>query len=221
MVTEWAEGLRCPLGDRALGLLGVYLAELWEWNRRMNLTGLRSREEVVRELLLDSLMAGSILPAGGNLLDIGSGAGFPAIPIKICQPAVMVHLLEANARRVTFLRHVIRVMRLEGIEVFRGRAGEYWSKCGAGGYSCVTARAVAPPPQALRLGAPYLARDGRMLLFAGEDLAVVVKDIDPQLQIFSIRLEQVLPYRLPRKPTLRHLLVLAKRDADDLVGEGH
>lgn len=211
MVTAWAEALGRPLDDRALDLMGIYLSQLWEWNRRMNLTGLRSREEVVRELLLDSLMAGSILSAEGSLLDVGSGAGFPAVPIKIFQPGVTVHLLEANARRVSFLRHIIRVTRLEGIEVFRGRAEEARSGCRTGGYAFVTARAVAPPPEAVRLSAPYLAHTGRMVLFAGQDIEPVLEGIDPQMQAFSLRVEKVFSYRLPRKPLLRHLLILAKR----------
>ena len=79
IVRTWAHDFGVALSDSQLDLMGLYLEELWEWNRKFNLTGLCSREEIITELLMDSLIAAAFLPEEGRLLDVGSGAGFPAL----------------------------------------------------------------------------------------------------------------------------------------------
>jgi len=99
------------LGDKALDygielswqqleLFHVYLEELWDWNQRINLTGLSTREKIVIELFLDSLIPAPFLPKKGRMLDVGSGAGIPGLPLKIYTPQLKTHLLEANSKKV-------------------------------------------------------------------------------------------------------------------------
>ncbi len=76
--------------------VGIFLDELEEWSKKFNLTGLSSRQSIINELLIDSMMPAPFIPDKGNLLDIGSGAGFPAIPIKICKPGLQCQLMEPN-----------------------------------------------------------------------------------------------------------------------------
>ncbi|MCD6296131.1 MAG: class I SAM-dependent methyltransferase, partial [Deltaproteobacteria bacterium] len=77
-----------------IDLINIYLHELWEWNKKINLTGLTSRERILRELLIDSLIPSPYLPEKGNPLDVGSGAGFPANPLKNLSPGIKMHLME-------------------------------------------------------------------------------------------------------------------------------
>jgi 16S rRNA (guanine527-N7)-methyltransferase len=113
-------------GTRVLGLdlapgqieqFLVYLELLLKWNRRMNLTALRSPREIIMHHFLDSLLLLPYLPETGNLLDLGSGAGFPGIPLKIARPGLTIDLAEATAKKVSFLKEAVRHLGLSGIKV--------------------------------------------------------------------------------------------------------
>lgn len=120
-------------GTRAVGLalspvqvdqFLTYLELLLKWNRKMNLTALRAPEEIISRHFLDSLLLIPYLPEKGRLLDIGSGAGFPGLPLKIARPGLSVDLAEATDKKVSFLKEVIRCLGLQGIRVlpfFLGR----------------------------------------------------------------------------------------------------
>ncbi len=109
------------LTEHQLSLFQIYLDELWDWNHRINLTGLSTRERIIIELFLDSLIPAPFLPENGRMFDVGSGAGLPGVPLKIFRPHLEVHLLEANSKRVSFLKQVIRLLSLRKIEVMKGR----------------------------------------------------------------------------------------------------
>ena len=112
--------------------LVAYLELLLRWNARMNLTSVRDAEQIATRHFGESLFAarhlypaGSLKPGAGSLLDIGSGAGFPGLPVKIWAPPLRATLLESNHRKATFLREVIRALQLTGIEVLSTRAESY------------------------------------------------------------------------------------------------
>ena len=140
-IGSWARDFGIVLHAGDLEALGLFVEELYSWNRKMNLTGLSSREGIVKDLLLDSLLSCPHLPEKGTLLDVGSGAGFPGLPIKVCRPRLKVHLMEANAKRTAFLRHAIRLLKLSGIEVIRGRIEKDGGLLNPEGYHVITARA--------------------------------------------------------------------------------
>ena len=123
----------CPLEDEKLAQLAAYLDLLVRWNARMNLTAVREPEEIVTRHFGESLFAGRHLyPERGTqdsgLLDLGSGAGFPGLPIKIWAPTLHATLLESNQRKATFLREVVRALQLSAVEVLAIRAEEYASE---------------------------------------------------------------------------------------------
>lgn len=100
----------------------IYLSELKRWNRAYNLTALKADEDIVIKHFLDSLLYLRAIPEGEiSVMDVGSGAGFPGIPIKIMRPDIEMHLLEPSRKKAGFLRHIIRMLRLDGIEVIEKR----------------------------------------------------------------------------------------------------
>src|SRR5438034_6549454 len=134
-----------------------YRQELLDWNTRFNLTAITDPEEVLIKHFLDSL---SLLIAydrpGARLLDIGSGAGFPGLPLKIARPHWQVVLLEATGKKVTFLRHMIELLQLTGIEAVHGRADDLSHKSEyRASFDVVTARAVASLSTLLGPAAPF------------------------------------------------------------------
>lgn len=103
----------------------IYLDLLEQWNRKINLTGLRGRVEILRDLFAESFLAASLLAEeDGPLLDVGSGAGFPGMALKIYRPELTVYLLEPRRKRASFLETVRRRLGLEGVAVIHKRLEE-------------------------------------------------------------------------------------------------
>lgn len=143
-----------------------YRTELLDWNTRMNLTAITEPEEVLLKHFLDSLSLLSVYDRlTTRLLDIGSGAGFPGIPLKIMRPTWEVVLLEATGKKVAFLLHVIETLQLEGIVALQGRAEELaHNQAYRGRFDAVTARAVASLPTLLEYAAPFCRVGGQIIL---------------------------------------------------------
>lgn len=121
-----------------------YLSLLVTWNRVINLTSLRTSEDIVRRHLAESLCCATALPRCDSVLDLGSGAGFPGIPIQLMLPEMRVTLAESHAKKAAFLREVVRELALP-TRVFVGRAQALPQR----GFACVCLRAVDPMAQAL------------------------------------------------------------------------
>ncbi len=181
-----------------------YLDELHLWNRRINLTGLRSRKRMVVELLADSLVPAPHLPASGRLLDVGSGAGLPGIPLKVALPEFQVDLLEPSAKRHHFQKQAIRLIRLEGIRAVRGRVEDARDLLHLE-YDVVTSRAVTGLERMIALCVPLVSPGGLLVGFAGRDAGVDAGQV-PR----SLTLERTLPYHLPHTAGMRHALLFRK-----------
>ena len=98
---------------------GVYLTELKEWGRKMNLTALRKDQDIIVKHFVDSLSLSRFIPDGSYVIDVGSGAGFPGIPLKIVNPSLILLLIDAKRKKVHFLRHVIRTLGLKDIDAIQ------------------------------------------------------------------------------------------------------
>ncbi len=111
--------------EESIPMLSTYFAELAQWNRKVNLTGLRQPEQMIAKHLGDTLILKNWLPAGPlTLLDIGTGAGIPGLILKILRPETEVWLLDARRKRISFLHSVIAALGLTGVYAVHGRAGD-------------------------------------------------------------------------------------------------
>jgi 16S rRNA (guanine527-N7)-methyltransferase len=154
------------VSEQQLQLFLRYRQELIEWNSRFNLTAITDPDEILCKHFLDSV---SLLEVYDKLqakvLDIGAGAGFPGLPLKILRPQWRVVLLEATGKKVTFLRHMIETLELREIEAVRGRAEELaHQQAYRTSFDLVTARAVASLPILLEYAAPYCRVSGQIIL---------------------------------------------------------
>ncbi|MDT8440187.1 MAG: 16S rRNA (guanine(527)-N(7))-methyltransferase RsmG [Desulfuromonadales bacterium] len=144
--------------------------ELQRWNVRYNLTAITDPAEIDEKHLVDSLTLLPLISNGSRLLDIGSGAGFPALPVKIACPDLTVVTVDAVAKKVRFQRHVVRVLGLSDFQAVHGRvetlAGEsaYRKR-----FDLVTARAVTSLPKLVALAEPLLRQEGRLLAMKGPE----------------------------------------------------
>lgn len=209
ILLSWSRDIRIDLSAIQINLIGMYLDELCEWNMRMNLTGVTSREGIIKELLLDSLFSARFLPDEGTLLDVGSGAGFPAVPLKICKPKLRICLIEASLKKATFLKQVVRRAHFNGMEVIRGRIEE--ENClNRERYDIITARAFASLPKTLAWCSPYLIPGGLLVNFQGPEFENVLREGEDVLKRHRIFLYKAVPYKLPGKDWNRNLLIFKK-----------
>ena len=179
----------------------------------MNLTGLSSTERIMDELVADSLMPLPYLPETGICLDVGSGAGFPAIPLKICRPAMKFFLMEPNFKKGSFLKQIIRLCELKGIEVIRERIESPsrpfpFERC-----HLITSRAMAPLPKLVKWCAPYLAEEGLMVAFLGKRFEDILGECGPLLKEAGLFVFDSTFYALKGRKSKRKVLILKKAAA--------
>ena len=170
LLTSGAQKLGVMLSDQQADLFQVYLVELKKWNRKINLTAIRNEEDVVIKHFLDSLsyLKGFVPGPALRLMDMGSGAGFPAVPIKIFHPELSITMVEVANKKASFLRHIVRTLKLTEIVVVDKRTNELPTSYHHS-YDVVTARAFADMQAALSEGAPFLKPDGLMVLSRGPE----------------------------------------------------
>jgi 16S rRNA (guanine527-N7)-methyltransferase len=166
---EGAEMFGIHLEDRALEAFDLYLRELLKWNQKINLTAIRTERGIVLKHFLDSLSVNPYLSNASVLLDIGSGAGFPGIPLKIVLPSLQMTLIDAVRKKVDFQRHIIRTLGLGGIEAIHGRVQdkaviEHLRER----FDCVISRACSNLKTLLTLSHPCLQKGGVVLAMKGE-----------------------------------------------------
>jgi 16S rRNA (guanine527-N7)-methyltransferase len=179
-----------------------FLEELLKWNRKMNLTAVRDKRAMIVRHLLDSLTLVRHLPEGANLLDIGSGAGFPGLPIKIARPDLDVVLLDRERKKIYFQKRIIRALHLSGIESVWGRTDHPEVKAALGGrFDVVVSRAVWPLEVVLRESLGFINREGTIIAMRGKDATIPV---DPAT--LGLILDQTFSCDLPFERITRHLL---------------
>jgi 16S rRNA (guanine527-N7)-methyltransferase len=196
-------GLAALALDPALApRLRDYLALLARWNRAYNLTAIRDPDEMVGKHLLDSLAMHRFVRGTGALADLGTGAGFPGIPLALACPDLRVTLVESNGKKARFLREAVRTLELGNARVAESRIEALDE---AGRYDAITARALAALPLIVALGG-HLLRPGGQLL--------AMKGVVPQDEIAALppgwRVESVQPLTVPGLEAERHLVVVVR-----------
>ncbi len=162
-----------PLATGDPERFATLLAELERWNRKINLTSIRDPAAMITGHLLDSLAARHLLH-GVAILDVGTGAGFPGLPLAIAEPDRDFHLLDSNNRKVQFVQHAAGLMGLANVRAVKARAEDY-----APGhrFDTVIARAVATVPRLLELAGHHVGEDGVFVALKGHFPADELKGV--------------------------------------------
>ncbi|MXW22780.1 MAG: 16S rRNA (guanine(527)-N(7))-methyltransferase RsmG [Candidatus Dadabacteria bacterium] len=147
-------------------LLLSYIDLLRKWGKRINLSSVLSDREIIIKHLLDSLTVAEFIPSGSRVLDIGTGAGLPGIPLYIYDASLSVTLVESVGKKVAFLKEIKRSLGLSGIDIHNVRAEEL-SEGMRGRFDRVTSRAVGSVNTVVALGTPYLDIGGEMVIMKG------------------------------------------------------
>ena len=199
------------LSQKQVSLFDVFLEGLWSWNKRLNLTGISEKRQIIIKLFIDSLAALPHLSPRGTLLDIGSGAGIPGLPLKIVREEFEVHLLESKAKKISFLKDMIRKLGLKGIEACQGRAEQKHDVPPLfHHYDIVTVRALTSLKKTITLCSSYLEPGGLLVAFKGLHVDREIEESRQTMEELKFTISNKVLYRLPETQLRRCLLILEK-----------
>lgn len=210
MLVEGGASLGVSLDNATLDRFALLAGELIKWNAKLNLTALRTVEEIVTRHFIDSITIAPFLAPGKALLDIGSGGGFPSLPLKIVRPDLKVTSLDAVEKKILFQRHMARLLQLELFTAVHARAEAYAVEIG-NRFDYVVARAVADLPSLARLGGPFLAPEGQLLAMKGRQGREEVESTRDELECLGFEVREFLAFELPLSGEERSLVFLAQK----------
>ena len=211
ILKEGAIEVGAPLTDTQIGEFAVFLKELLHWNKKLNLTSLEGELEIVVKHFLDSLTPLVHIGMGSFVMDIGSGAGLPGIPMKITRPDLRLLLLESRGRRVAFLNNVIRLLKLKNTRAIQQRAeSEAFQNIMGGHFDTVVARAFGDTEKILSVGAPYMKPGGRLIVMKGPRWNAQAHPKDFQCGPHRLVRREVVELELPALGDRRTLLIYEK-----------
>ncbi len=202
------------LSMRQLEQFELYYRELINWNRKINLTAITGYEDVQVRHFLDSLtvvLATGQLSDGLRVMDIGTGAGLPGIPVKIAFPGIRLTLLEATGKKAGFLEHLKSTLSMEDMEIVTGRAEElghdpdYRDK-----FDIVLCRAVAVLPALVELGLPFCTSSGRMVAWKKGNIDNEIQESKKAIAMLGGRLSGMVPVNIEGLRDRRCLVVIDK-----------
>ncbi len=207
------ETLGIDLSKRQIEAFSWYGEELRIWNERFNLTAITSKEDIETKHFLDSLscvLARQFQPSGA-VVDIGTGAGFPGLPLKIVFPQIQLTLLESIEKKVSFCRHVVKEMKLKKVTVEQSRAESHGRETEhRESYDTALARAVAPLTVVVEYALPLIKVGGCAILQKGETGPAEAQSAEKAIHILGGRMEQIVKVELPGIAETRYLLVIRK-----------
>jgi 16S rRNA (guanine527-N7)-methyltransferase len=191
--------LGIPFNEPVLKALHLYVTELKKWNERINLVGLKEAESIVRELLYDAFFLDNYTRESESTLDMGSGAGILAIPLKILNEKMQVFSIDKSLKKIQFQRHIQRTLKLSSFFPVHGRIESLEPL----DVQNLVAKAFGSIPDILTKGGKHIRKGGHAFLLRGKTKAL--EDID------GFTLEDVIPYTLPDSIKARTLFVYRKR----------
>jgi 16S rRNA (guanine527-N7)-methyltransferase len=204
------------LNPRQLAALNRYRDELNLWNTQHNLTAIRDPENVRVKHFLDSLSAYLALrgTAMGKVIDVGTGAGFPGLPLKILCPNIKLTLVESVGKKSAFCRHIVKVLEFENVEVVNARVEALGQDSNhREKYDWALARAVAVMPVLLEYLLPLVRIGGSALAMKGESAPAEAHAAENAAQILGGHLQHLMPVTLPGVVEERYLVVVTKTAA--------
>jgi len=211
LLQEGAAALGLDLAPSVLEQFRLYLEEVWRWNARINLTGAKSLEELVLKHFLDSLAVLPWLPPGPSLADLGAGAGFPGLVLKLARPEMELTLVESRGKKAVFLGYLASLLKLEGVAVAEEHLTPALARTWEHRFHLVISRATFSLPRFLEVAAPLLLPGGMLLALKGPGLkSGEIKEAETRLAPLGLGPLTLKEYRLPLTGQGR-LLVMAGR----------
>jgi 16S rRNA (guanine527-N7)-methyltransferase len=178
-IVEGAQALGITVHAGQADQFAAHARILQEWNRKMNLTAIASPMDMAVKHFLDSIVSSRYIKPGSHLLDVGSGAGFPGIPLKVIMPSLNVTLVDATRKKISFLQHVIRQLQLEGIAAIHSRIENLEQKR-VGRFDVIVCRAFSSLDDFVEKSLPLLTPEGLLMAYKGRGLGNDLEQASPR-----------------------------------------
>lgn len=216
---DWSEIIQ--QGAMALGL-GVsvsqikcfyqHMCELRHWNRKINLTAITNPSDIAIKHFLDAISAAEQVGDAARILDVGSGAGFPGLPLKIMRPASHLTVIDSSRKKINFIRHVIRQLGLDQARALQTRIEDFAADASRSSpFDVIVSRAFTNAASLTRLTMPFIENAGVLLVWKGPEIEDEIRDLErlPECRAKGLTIK-VHPYRLPMAYGDRHLISVKK-----------
>jgi len=197
--------LNIPLSEEAGLQFQTYYQELITWNKKINLTRITEKKRFFIEHFIDSLIPERFIPSKSSLIDLGSGGGFPGLPLKIIRPDLSVTLVDSSLKKVMFLRYLIRLLSLRDIAVLQKRLKPH--DFSTNRYDVCIGRAFASLEKFLPLAFAFKNPQGIIIAMKGPNFLNELKAAEPQLPLWGISLKQLKEFVLPFTNKQRAIIV--------------
>lgn len=217
VIYDGAKDLEIQIDRGKIDQFGIHASELLKWSRKTNLTAISDPLEIAVKHFLDSIAPAPFIPPHISLLDMGSGGGFPGIPLKIMIPSLSVTLIDASRKKISFLRQVIRVLGLDNIEACHVRAQDLSrDRMLNNTYDVIISRALSSMVNFVQMSLPLLAEDGFIIAMKGK---VTDKEIESARSLLEKRRDMqensmsnlyivLKKYRLPYLKSERSIVII-------------
>jgi len=208
MLSAGAGELGLTLAPTNIDRLLLLVTELRKWNRVINLTTITSEQEIIVKHLLDSLTVVPLIPNGARVLDLGSGGGFPGVPLALVRPDLCVTSVDATLKKIHFQRHIVRLLGLANLNPLHAR-GELLAGNHAGRFDVILSRAFSSLPDFVAPAQPLLASDGIIIAMKGKNGEEEAAATGLFLEKRRLALREVHRLRLPFSNDQRTLVVIS------------
>lgn len=217
VIYDGAKDLEIQIGRENIDQFVTHALELMKWTTKTNLTSITDPLEIAVKHFLDSIAPATIIPPDASLLDIGSGGGFPGIPLKILMPSLSVTLIDASRKKVSFLKHVIRMLDLDNIEACHISAEDLsGNNIFEKTYNVIISRALSSTVNFVQMSLPLLTKEGFIIAMKGRASDKEIKSVQSLIKTKSGAQENSISnfnlvlkkYRLPHLKSERSIVIL-------------
>lgn len=210
LLKEFANKISISLNEKQVDKFINYKNLLKEWNEKINLTAITDDEEIVIKHFIDSLTIEKYIEEDASIIDVGTGAGFPGIPIKIVREDIKLTLLDSLNKRILFLQEILNENNLENAICIHGRAEDFGKDLKyREKYDIATARAVANMSTLLELCMPFVKVGGKFICMKGNNLEEI-KDAENALKMLGGEIEKIENFIIPDTDIERNIIIVKK-----------
>ena len=208
---ELSKKINIDITDEQLEKFYRYMELLLEWNEKINLTAITETDEVILKHFIDSMTVFKYLVESKNIIDVGTGAGFPGIPIAIMNQNKNITLLDSLNKRIIFLNEVCSELKINNIKTYHGRAEEFGhNKQHREKYDIAISRAVANMTTLVEYLIPFIKVGGRCICMKGNDIEEELEQAKFAIKELGGKIEKVESFNLPNSDMERNIIIITK-----------
>ena len=211
LICSYGKEINILFDDKQLNQFYKYMNLLLEWNEKINLTAITEPEDVILKHFIDSLTISKYIKNNATLADVGTGAGFPGIPLKICRTDLKITLVDSLNKRINFLSEVISELDLKNIDTVHSRIEDFGkNKKYRESFDYVTARAVANLTTLSEYLIPICKVNGKCICMKGNDIEDEIANSKNAINLLGGKIENIDYFELPNSDISRNIIIIDK-----------